>query len=69
MKNLLNHWPLILFWLGWMLPAASGLLYLIELHVNIWVFNAWFAGFILVTVVGGIWTFPTERNYLNRGRL
>ncbi len=67
MKNLLIHWPLILFLLGWMPLSASGMLYLIEQHVNIWVFVAWFLPFAGLTLIGAVLTFPNDRNYLNRG--
>ncbi len=67
MKNLLIHWPLILFMLGWCPAAVSGMLYLIETHVNIFTFVAWFIPFGCLTVLGAIVTFPNERNYLNRG--
>ncbi len=67
MKNLLIHWPLILFMLGWCPAAVSGMLYLIETHVNIFTFVGWFIPFAALTVLGAIWTFPTDRNYLCRG--
>ncbi len=67
MQNIKTHWPLILFMLGWMPLSASGMLYLIETHVNIFVFLAWFAPFAVITVLLAVWTFPNERNYLNRG--
>ncbi len=62
MKNLLIHWPLILFLLGWCPAAVSGMLYLIETHVNIWVFVAWFLPFGVVTLGLAVLTFPTGSN-------
>lgn len=67
MKNIIVHWPLILFLLLWIPLSVSGMLYLVETHVNIFVFLAWFIPFAVVTVGLAVVTFPTDSNYLNRG--
>ncbi len=67
MKNLLIHWPLILFLLGWCPASVYGMLSLIEQHINIFTFVGWFIPFAVITVLLAVWTFPNERNYLNRG--
>ena len=69
MKNLLIHFPLILFLLIWCPLLVVGLLYLVELHVNIWVFLGCFTGCGVITVVLAAKTFPCETNYLNKGRV
>ncbi len=67
MKNLLIHWPLILFMLVWCPATMAGFLGLVYLHADLWTLVGWVVVFGLLTGVFSVFTFPSDSNYLNRG--